>query len=384
MQRSAINLAILLFCLIFLGTNGCKSSRSMSSLSMPPETDSISGVSALPADKEGVAVPDFTTNATDRLMIYEADMIVVVRDVNASLEKLREVASRLKGFMQDMTEKSIVLRIPANRFNEAMREVDKIGEVTGRHIKGTDVTEEMTDLDIRLKNMEQVRDNLTKLLAKGDKVEDLLKIEKELESVTESIETMKGRVKYLQHHVDYSTLRIQFNTPVLDAELQEVIPAKWIRSLGSDITRTANMYFESEWHMFTWLNFDLPKEYVELYEGDNSTRAMSGDAVVLLVKREPNLKKATLEFWSRVIHRWLAASRTIAIIEEKNIELNSKAAGRMTVGTQTVGRKTYQYMLALVVKDNYVYTYECWGPADQVTKDREQIELSIKSMKISP
>ncbi|MBI3986393.1 MAG: DUF4349 domain-containing protein [Lentisphaerae bacterium] len=136
---------------------------------------SLSG-EATPA---GPTTPESTTNVTDRLMIYDGTMTLVVQDTAATLAKLKAMAAALKGYMQGMTSSSIVLRIPAAQFNQAIQAVENLGEVIDQSITGSDVTEEMRDLDIRLKNEEQIRERLVKLLDKGAKVEDILKVEKE-------------------------------------------------------------------------------------------------------------------------------------------------------------------------------------------------------------
>jgi hypothetical protein len=37
-----------------------------------------------------------------------------------------------------------------------------------------------------------------------------------------------------------------------------------------------------------------------------------------------------------------------------------------------------------VVTEDYVYTFECWGPVDPIAKDRESLEKAARSMRIKP
>jgi hypothetical protein len=50
------------------------------------------------------------------------------------------------------------------------------------------------------------------LLARADKVEDILRIEGELRRLTEEIERLKGEVRFLSDRIAYSTLKVLFSS----------------------------------------------------------------------------------------------------------------------------------------------------------------------------
>lgn len=371
---------------------GCKSYAFKSVSGGPPmETDAV----ALPAaglaanaggegERLAVTAGEQTTNAPDRLMTYDATLALVVQDLPGTMETIKAMGQRLKGYMQSMTQDSIVLRIPAAQLQEALRQAEALGEVTAREIKGADVTEEMLDLDIRLRNLQDMRERLAKLLEKGDKVEDLLKIEKELERVTTELEQLKGRVKYLSHAIAYSTLTVSLNSPVSPRELQEVIPFAWVRNLGSGILLSPESSFAPVRHWRSWLRLPLPAGYVKLYERDGCTRAMSGDGVMLLVQRERNFDGGTPEFWAPLVRRSLAAGKAIAVSATNAVTLASGARGFSVEGARTVGQKAYAYRVTVVATSDFIHTVECWGPADAVARDREALDSACHSMKIRP
>jgi len=334
-----------------------------------------------PAEAAGV---EQTTNATDRLMTYDATLALVVQDLPGALDTLKTMGQRLKGYMQSMSQSSIVLRIPAEHLQEALHQTEALGEITTRDIKGTDVTEEMLDLDIRLRNLQEMRERLVKLLDKGDKVEDLLKVEKELERVTEQLEQLKGRVKYLSHAIAYSTLTVTLNSPVSPRELQDVIPFAWVRNLGSEILLSPDASFSPEHHWRSWLRLDLPPGYVKLYESDGCTRAMSGSGVMLLVQRERNFEGGTPEFWAPLVRRSLVAGKAIAVTGTNAIALATGAQGFTVEGKRTAGARTYAYRVTVMASRDYIHTIECWGPADEVAKDHDVLDHACQSMPIHP
>jgi hypothetical protein len=132
--------------------------------------------------------PELDPARSKRLVVYNGVIDVVVHRISDSLARIKTTVEDMGGYMQEMTANSITLKIPADKFAAAIEEVGKLGEVTQKDIKGTDVTDQMRDLDIRLKNALQMRERLVKLLERADKVEDALKIEKELQRITETIQ----------------------------------------------------------------------------------------------------------------------------------------------------------------------------------------------------
>jgi len=325
-----------------------------------------------------------TAKAPERLMTYDVSMSIVVQNITAALESLKTMTGNLKGYMQRMEGNSLTVRIPSARLSEAFDQIGKLGEITSRSIKGTDVTEEMMDLDVRLRTNEETRNRLAELLKKSDKVEDLLKVEKEMQRVVGELELIKGRIKYLSHAVAYSTLTIALNSPVPQTELREVTPFPWVRTLGKDIVLSPGSFFEPSRSWWSWLKMELPETFVKLSEEDGKTRAMSGTGVMLMVRRHENFEGGTMAFWTQIIRRWLVANQVIALSEVKDFELLSGAKGTQFVGTKTLGRKEYQYRLVTVADKKYVTTIECWGIKDEVEKVKDAVDQAARTLKVKP
>lgn len=325
-----------------------------------------------------------TANAPERLMTYDVTLRVVVQNIAGAVESLKVMTSTLKGYMQSMQENTLIVRIPAARLNDALEQVGKLGEITSRTIKGTDVTEEMMDLDIRVRTNEETRNRLAELLKKSDKVEDLLKVEKEMQRVVEELELIKGRIKYLSHAVAYSTLTVALNSPIAQTELRETIPFSWVRSLATDIVINPHASFSPFSQWWSWLKMDVPETFVKLSEVAGKTRAMSGSGVMLLVSRHDNFEGGTMLFWTQIVRRWLVANQVIALSGVKDFSLTTGAKGTQFIGSKTLGRKTYQYMLVTVVDKKYIYTIECWGLAEDMAKEQEAVEQSVRAMKVKP
>jgi hypothetical protein len=157
-----------------------------------------------------------------------------VFEVEASVRAVAAAAKELGGFMTQQSNVSITVRVPAANFEDAVRRVEKIGDVTGRQIRADDVTQEFMDLDIRLKNLRAVRERLADLLSRATKVEDSLKIEHELERVAQEVDRIEGRLKYLRDQIAFSTVTVTFTPRREEAVAQGAfrLPFPWLDRLG--------------------------------------------------------------------------------------------------------------------------------------------------------
>ena len=159
MQETSIRWIAVLLSFLLFGATGCRSYKHISMAPpIPPPAGMLEAAVSSSQTGEGTKVAETgnleqTTNATDRLIMYDATLHVVVPDAGSALSAIRTMATALGGYMQSLTGNAIVLRIPEPRLNDAIRQVEQMGEIAFRQITGTDVTEEMLDLDIRLKNM---------------------------------------------------------------------------------------------------------------------------------------------------------------------------------------------------------------------------------------
>ena len=134
---------------------------------------------------------------------------MAVYQVEPRLDAVERVARDAGGYLSSRQDAVIVIRVPRDRFDEAIARIEKLGDVTHRDIKAQDVTDEFVDLQARLKNAYAIRDRLTDLLSRAA-VKDALEIEKELGRVTEEIERMEGKLKLLRDQIAFSTITVTF------------------------------------------------------------------------------------------------------------------------------------------------------------------------------
>lgn len=168
------------------------------------------------------------------MLIYTANVQMAVYEVRNSLGEVEGLARSLGGFLAKRNDNSITIRVPAAKFEDALRRIEKLGDMINRDVTVDDVTEEFNDVDIRLKNARAVRDRLEQLLSKAAKVEESIQIERELERVALLIERLEGRMKFLKDRAAYSTITVTFQ-PRSAAELGKRpfnLPVPWLYEMG--------------------------------------------------------------------------------------------------------------------------------------------------------
>ncbi len=104
-----------------------------------------------------------------------------------------------------------VFRVPKTRYDQAFTDLRKFGTVVFEQSTGEDVTDKYFDSEARLKSLQIQRDRLMTLLEKAAKMEDILKIEKELQTTNYDIENLTGTLKKWDSLVEYSTLSVNIN-----------------------------------------------------------------------------------------------------------------------------------------------------------------------------
>jgi len=91
---------------------------------------------------------------------------------------------------------------------------------------------------------------------------------------------------------------------------------------------------------------------------------------------------ADLAFWTTLIKRSLTAKHAIAITQVRDTTIQDNVEAKIIDGVKEIGGEDYSYLVAVAQTDDYVYTYEAWGPSQEFAKARESVESSIASMDV--
>jgi uncharacterized DUF497 family protein len=159
------------------------------------------------------------TQKIERMLIKEAYIDFETNDLDLSRNNIVEVTKKYKGYiasdrtnnLSNKNNTTIVVRIPSVDFDSFLYDATKsIENFDRKDIDVKDVTEEFLDVQARLKTKKELESRLLTLVKQSSKIADIIEIEKQLTELRSDIESIEGRLKYLQSQVSMSTLTITF------------------------------------------------------------------------------------------------------------------------------------------------------------------------------
>ena len=172
-------------------------------------------------------------NATtsDRLIIMNADLTVVVKDPQTKMDAISQMAESMGGFVVSMNmyqtymqtgetapQGSISIRVPADKLDAAISQIkaDTV-EVQNETRTGEDVTAQYTDLKSQLTNLELAEKELQAIMEEAknnpnssttSKTQDVLAVYNQIVSVRGQIEQIKGQMQYYEQSSNYSLINV--------------------------------------------------------------------------------------------------------------------------------------------------------------------------------
>lgn len=188
--------------------------------------------SAAQDERAALAMPNLP-DVSQRLIVRTANLSIVVKDTGEALDQISALATQMGGFVvASQTSKvdqamrgSITIRVPAERFDDAIKQIEALAsDVQDKSIKGEDVTEQYTDLQSRLRNLEATEAQLQKIMEQADKTEDVLAVYNQLSQTRGEIEQVKGRIQYLEQSAKLSSITVDL-TP--DSLAQPIAVGGW-------------------------------------------------------------------------------------------------------------------------------------------------------------
>ncbi len=157
-----------------------------------------------------------------RLIVRTVDMTMEVVDVAATMNSIGDVAAQYGGWIVSEQRSSrhtgwISIRVPTAQLDAAVRNISALGlDVTALNSSSVDVTEEYFDVQARITNLEQTRTALQRLLEREGEVEDILEVQREVTNVSEQIERLEGRRRYLEQTSATSLINVSLELAPVD------------------------------------------------------------------------------------------------------------------------------------------------------------------------
>jgi len=163
-------------------------------------------------------VPQSAPALIEKKIIREGDLEIRSGSLAASKRALDSLVRFLHGYYQTenysksshTTSYELSVRIPAAEVDQFLKLLSQgKDEIISKNMSATDVTEDYTDIALRLDNKRRFLQRYHELLAKGTVVKDILAIQEQIRNLEEEIEAAEGKLRYYDHEVGYAKLDIR-------------------------------------------------------------------------------------------------------------------------------------------------------------------------------
>ena len=174
---------------------------------MPEMTKAASLTGEALPSKEAISMP------SGRNVTVSAYLKLKVSDVNSAQSKLSQIALKYDGYVQSSSIYEgggyVTLKIPVERLEDALKDIRSLGKVEIEQKNVEDVTEQVLDVETRLKSLKATESRLMDLLNKAESVKDIIEIEDKLSQVRQQIEWLEAMRRNLQTMINYATVNVE-------------------------------------------------------------------------------------------------------------------------------------------------------------------------------
>ncbi len=186
---------------------------------------------------------DLSTAGTDQHIIRDAFVELRVEDFELRWDDLRRMAADLGGFVSDAStgidehqegrfaRGTATLRVPSDRFEDALDRIGALGERLNLTMSGQDVSEEYVDLEARLRHWRALEEFHLGLLESSETIDEALRVQDRLSGVQIEIERIEGRLRYLDSRTSMSSITVSMT------EAPTPVPVQTTSVLGDALDR---------------------------------------------------------------------------------------------------------------------------------------------------
>jgi hypothetical protein len=184
---------------------------------------------------------------TERLIIQNVDMSIVVKDPKARMKEIGDMALKMGGFVVSsnlyqssygtdniqVPEANLTVRVPAQQLDEALTSIKEGAvDVSYENRSGQDVTSQYVDLESRLSAKKAAEKKLNEILDASTTTEDTLAVYTQLQLIQTEIEVLVGQMKYYKESADLSAISI---TLVAEEKVKPIEIGGWkLQGTASD------------------------------------------------------------------------------------------------------------------------------------------------------
>ncbi|MET7326288.1 DUF4349 domain-containing protein, partial [Streptomyces sp. NPDC005549] len=161
-------------------------------------------------------------------LIRTVSLSVQVRDTSEALDAARTATENAGGYVGDESttrdaegheRTEVTLRVPVERYEDVLDELEGAGKLLRRDAKAEDVTDQVVDVDSRVKSQRASVARVRELMDRATKLSDVVSLEGELSTRQAELEALLARQAALKDRTSLATVTLSLSeTPVKHEE----------------------------------------------------------------------------------------------------------------------------------------------------------------------
>ncbi|MEV0175573.1 DUF4349 domain-containing protein [Streptomyces sp. NPDC050803] len=179
------------------------------------------------SDESGASQAEAPPKVTASHIIRTASLTVQVKDVPKALDEARTTAENAGGYVGRETttrdEKGnertrVVLRVPVDSYADVLADLEGAGKLLDRTAKAQDVTEQVVDVESRIRSQRASVARIRELMDQATKLSDVVTLEGELSTRQANLEALLAQQASLKDRTTLATITLSLSeTPVKKA-----------------------------------------------------------------------------------------------------------------------------------------------------------------------
>lgn len=164
-------------------------------------------------------------------IIRTASLTVQVKDAPQALDAARTATENAGGYVGDETttrdgegheRTKVVLRVPVERYEKVLDELEGAGKLLERDAKAEDVTDQVVDVNSRVTSQRASVARVRELMDRATELSDVVMLEGELSTRQAELEALLARQAALKDRTSLATITLSLSeTPVKRVEKKE-------------------------------------------------------------------------------------------------------------------------------------------------------------------
>ncbi|TDD60049.1 DUF4349 domain-containing protein [Kribbella antibiotica] len=194
------------------------SARDASSVGAAAKPEGVASDSGGKAASGQPKAPVADQPTVTRAIIRTGSLTVEADDVNAKRQEAITAIIGLKGQVAsentgddahgNISSANLVLKVPSTSYDAAIDVLSKLGKRLQIHQESTDVTEQVVDVDSRIRTQRASLDRMRALLAKANTIGEIVSVESELTRREADLESLLAKQKNLALQTELATLNL--------------------------------------------------------------------------------------------------------------------------------------------------------------------------------